>query len=183
MAKYNVKHTCGCEVEHNLFGKSDSREYKIGKLQEEKCYNCQQKDKIEELLNSGKYEIKEVHYSEYAKDRDSEAKTMTPVPDTYNKASKTIQVVVKKVEGKKVVTEETIAEELDKEIENKLEGKEELILSSKEFIKMLVEASGKVKEYGLNEKRLIVLLTEVLDVKYNKQQYKEGGEKLFKFTK
>ena len=76
MAKYNVKHTCGCEVEHNLFGKNDYREWKINKLQEEKCWKCQQAEKVEEMINSGEYEVKEVSYREYKENE------LTAVPNT-----------------------------------------------------------------------------------------------------
>lgn len=172
MAKYNVKHSCGCTVEHNLFGKSDYREYKIGKLEEEKCYNCQQNEKIEEKLNSGKYEIIEVPYGVYAEDRDSEIKSMVAVPDTYNKESKTIKVVVRKKdqEIKEILeAEEIINQELDiLQIDNRytLEGHTQEELNTK-----WLSMHAKIKNLIPDEKQAMILIEGVVNKKYNKKRF------------
>lgn len=43
--KYTVKHCCGHEEVHTLFGKRDQREWRLAKLAEEKCSECQAKDR------------------------------------------------------------------------------------------------------------------------------------------
>jgi hypothetical protein len=46
MAKYEITHTCGHEVEHNIAGKIDDRPRKAQWLREQPCRDCQQQDKI-----------------------------------------------------------------------------------------------------------------------------------------
>lgn len=41
MAKYHVKHQCGCTVTHHLIGKVDARESRIGWLKTTDCLECQ----------------------------------------------------------------------------------------------------------------------------------------------
>ena len=154
MAKYNVKHTCGCEVEHNLFGKNDYREWKINKLQEEKCWKCQQVEKVEEMINSGGYEVKEVSYREYKENE------LTAVPNTYNKETKTIKVLIK---IKK--TEEQIIEEIDQELKNK-ENNGEIILTQDESKKLNSKLNGNCKKYNIDTKKLKDLFNKYLNDNY-----------------
>lgn len=154
MAKYNVKHTCGCEVEHNLFGKNDYREWKINKLQEEKCWKCQQAEKVEEMINSGEYEVKEVSYREYKENE------LTAVPNTYNKETKTIKVVIKieKIEKK-------IIEEIDQELRNK-ENNGEIILTQDESKKLNSKLNDNCKKYKIDTKKLKDLFNKYLNDTY-----------------
>lgn len=41
MAKYDVSHTCGHEATHTIFGKGSFREWKLKRLAEEPCFDCQ----------------------------------------------------------------------------------------------------------------------------------------------
>lgn len=41
MAKCDVSHTCGHEATHSLFGKGSFREWKLKRLAEEPCWECE----------------------------------------------------------------------------------------------------------------------------------------------
>lgn len=157
MAKYMIRHECGCEVEHSLFGKNDSREWKISKLQEEKCYNCQQKIKVEEMINSGEYEEKEVHYSEYKESG------LTALPNTYNKDTKTIKVLIKKEEPVKY--ENQIIEEVKQELNSKAVN-EEIILTQEELNRMNKDLNNVCKKYKLDTNKIKDLFSKCLNDNY-----------------
>lgn len=159
MAKYNVKHTCGCEVEHNLFGKNDYREWKISKLQDEKCYKCQQIEKTEEMINSGNYEVKEVSYREYKENE------LTAVPDTYNKETKTIKVLVKVEKKEEVKSEEEIVNEIEKEIVGKAENGK-VVLSTTDAKEIDAKLNKDCKKFGLSISKVKDLLNKMM-VKFN----------------
>ena len=53
MAKYTIQHRCGHEEEVKLFGKEKERQWKIGKMEEEDCLECQNKQAAEENAEEG----------------------------------------------------------------------------------------------------------------------------------
>ena len=155
MAKYNVKHTCGCEVEHNLFGKNDYREWKINKLQEEKCWKCQQVEKVEEMINSGNYEVKEVSYREYKENE------LTAVPNTYNKETKTIKVLVKVEKAEEVKNEEEVVNEIEKEITEKaVNGK--VVLNKEEVKELNSTLNDNCKKFSLDTNKVKDLFNKMM---------------------
>ena len=155
MAKYNVKHTCGCEVEHNLFGKNDYREWKINKLQEEKCWKCQQTEKVEEMINSGNYEVKEVSYREYKENE------LTAVPNTYNKETKTIKVLVKVEKAEEVKNEEEVVNEIEKEITEKaVNGK--VVLNKEEVKELNSTLNDNCKKFSLDTNKVKDLFNKMM---------------------
>lgn len=154
MAKYNVKHTCGCEIEHTLYGKTSYREYKIEQFKSEKCYNCIQQDKVNEMLNSGNYEVIEVHYSEY-KNSDID---YVAVPNTYNKDTKTIKVLAK-IEK----TEEKVIEEIEKIIVNKVNNDGKTILNKDDAKKLNDKIANDAKLFNLDLTKLNKLFKNMTD--------------------
>lgn len=156
MAKYNVKHTCGCEVEHNLFGKNDYREWKINKLQEEKCWKCQQVEKVEEMINSGECEVKEVSYREYKENE------LTAVPNTYNKETKTIKVLVKVEKVEEVKNEEEVVNEIEKEITEKaVNGK--VVLNKEEVKELNSKLNDNCKKFSLDTNKVKELFNKMME--------------------
>lgn len=100
MAKYYVKHACGHEVQVDLFGKTADRENKIAWLETTLCPECYAREQ------AGKCEEVEMHYSEY-KNSYAECKTL---PNSYNKDTKTIIVLVPVEEVGTEATEEATEE-------------------------------------------------------------------------
>lgn len=113
MAKYYVKHACGHEVQVDLFGKTADRENKIAWLETTLCPECYAREQAQKANKGMQIEEVEMHYSEY-KNNYAECKTL---PNSYNKDTKTIIVLVpveKEVEAEATeeATEETTEETL-----------------------------------------------------------------------
>lgn len=90
MAKYYVKHTCGHEVQVDLFGKAADRERKLEWLESTLCPECYAREQAQKANKDMAIKEVEMHYSEY-KNNYAECKTL---PNSYNKDTKTIVVLV-----------------------------------------------------------------------------------------
>ena len=53
MAKYSVKHTCGHISEVALFGPSKDREYRLDRMRENVCLNCENAANAERNAEAG----------------------------------------------------------------------------------------------------------------------------------
>jgi len=84
MAKYTIKHICGCKSEVELFGKNDDRKNRIAYLETTTCAKCRAEEKAQE---SGAKWV-EMPYGEY-KNNYSHCDKMN-----YNPKTKSIMVLV-----------------------------------------------------------------------------------------
>lgn len=120
-----------------------------------KCYNCKQEEKIEEMINSGKYEVQEVHYSEY---KNSE---LIAVPNTYNKETKTIKVLVKVEKVEEVKKEEEVVNEIEKEITEKaVNGK--VVLNKEEVKELNSKLNDSCKNFNLDINKVKDLFNKMM---------------------
>lgn len=111
MAKYYVKHTCGHEVQVDLFGKTADRENKIDWLETTLCPECYARQQAQKENKGMQIEEIEMLYSEY-KNNYAECKTLT---GSYDKKNKTIVVLVP-VEVEVEVEVEAVAEATEEEV-------------------------------------------------------------------
>ena len=120
-----------------------------------KCYNCKQEEKIEEMINSGNYEVQEVHYSEY---KNSE---LTAVPNTYNKETKTIKVLAKVEKAEEVKNEEEVVNEIEKEITEKaVNGK--VVLNKEEVKELNSTLNDNCKKFSLDTNKVKDLFNKMM---------------------
>lgn len=120
-----------------------------------KCYNCKQEEKIEEMINSGKYEVQEVHYSEY---KNSE---LIAVPNTYNKKTKTIKVLVRVEKAEEVKNEEEVVSEIEKEITEKaVNGK--VVLNKEEAKELNSKLNDSCKNFNLDINKVKDLFNKMM---------------------
>lgn len=89
--KYDVTHSCGHVVVHELFGPYKERERTIGWLTDMPCEECRIKQEIAEAEEKG-YEVRKVRYREY---KSGELGDCYKINGTYNPIAKTIMVVIK----------------------------------------------------------------------------------------
>lgn len=121
-----------------------------------KCYNCKQVEKVEEMINSGKYEVQEVHYSEY---KNSE---LIAVPNTYNKETKTIKVLVKVEKVEEVKNEEEVVNEIEKEITEKaVNGK--VVLNKEEVKELNSKLNDNCKNFNLDVNKVKDLFNKMME--------------------
>ena len=132
MAKYNVNYKCNHEGTVELFGKTADRENKIAWLETTLCPECYAREQ------AGQCEEVEMHYSEY-KNNYAECKTL---PNSYNKDTKTIIVLVpveKEVEAVVEATEETLTiEEIAKKANSTVAKTEEMVAKTNEELDALI---------------------------------------------
>jgi len=114
MVKYYVKHACGHEVQGDLYGKSTDRERKLEWLETTLCPECYAREQAQKANKGNQIEEVEMHYSEY-KNNYAECKTL---PNSYNKDTKTIIVLVPVEETETEGTEETETETIETKTES-----------------------------------------------------------------
>lgn len=115
MAKYNVTYKCNHEGIVELFGKSADRERKLEWLETTLCPECYAREQAQKANKGKQIDEIEMTYREY-KNNYAGCKTL---PNSYNKETKTIIVLVPVEEKEVTATEETvetIVEETTEEI-------------------------------------------------------------------
>lgn len=157
--KINCK--CGHEDKVLIYGTGKMKDNRIKYLEGKECRRCQI------LGDEGEEGVIEVHYSEYKNNEDK----YVAIPNTYNRSTKTIQVVLKEV--KEEEKEEDIVEKFEKEVIEPNNGE-----VTQEQLKAFAEANIKPNE---TQKQFSNRFRIDLEVKYNMDFNLE--KKLIIFTK
>ena len=103
--KYNIEFKCGHTEEVELFGKFKDREREIERLQECNCSACRKLSFQKQM--AAEYDEVRMSYSEYKKSY-SNCKTLH---DSYDNATKTIVVFVKKDSSDDIKKDEAVDKE------------------------------------------------------------------------
>lgn len=130
-------------------------------------------NKINEMLNSGNYEIKEIHYSSYKYSQEVDANPLTAIQGSYNKETKTIKVLMLKEKNIN-----NLLNEYKEELTN-LEKEGKFILTINDIKKMSEDLRKKCKLFNVDSKELAKLTQEYILKNYKLVQNKELKETEF----
>ena len=134
MAKYYVKHTCGHEVQVELFGKTADRGNKIEWLETTLCPECYARQQAQKENKGMQIEEVEMLYSNY-KNNYAECKTLS---GSYDKKAKTIVVLVPVEEVEEVEEVTLTIEEIAKKANSTVAKTEEMIAKTNEELDAMI---------------------------------------------